>query len=69
MQTRAAIARKAGDALSLETVELDGPREGEVLVEIKATGPWVHMPMLRLKRSLIFYNRILVRWDVLMTRP
>src|SRR3954469_4668805 len=38
MQTRAAIARKAGDRLSLETVELDGPREGEVLVEIKATG-------------------------------
>ena len=38
MQTRAAIARKAGDALSLETVELDGPRDGEVLVEIKATG-------------------------------
>ena len=38
MQTRAAIARKAGEALSLETVELDGPRAGEVLVEIKATG-------------------------------
>ncbi len=38
MQTRAAIARKAGEALSLETVELDGPRDGEVLVEIKATG-------------------------------
>jgi S-(hydroxymethyl)glutathione dehydrogenase/alcohol dehydrogenase len=38
MQTRAAIARKAGEKLSLETVELDGPREGEVLVEIKATG-------------------------------
>src|SRR6201996_4130812 len=38
MQVRAAIARKAGDKLSLETVELDGPREGEVLVEIKATG-------------------------------
>ena len=38
MQTRAAIARKAGDKLSIETVELDGPREGEVLVEIKATG-------------------------------
>jgi len=38
MQTRAAIARKAGDALSLETVDLEGPREGEVLVEIKATG-------------------------------
>jgi S-(hydroxymethyl)glutathione dehydrogenase / alcohol dehydrogenase len=38
MQTRAAVARKAGERLSLEDVELDGPREGEVLVEIKATG-------------------------------
>jgi len=38
MQTRAAVARKAGEKLSLETVDLDGPREGEVLVEIKATG-------------------------------
>ncbi len=38
MQTRAAVARKAGDPLSLETVEIDGPRDGEVLVEIKATG-------------------------------
>ncbi len=38
MKTRAAVARKAGEPLSLETVELDGPREGEVLVEIKATG-------------------------------
>jgi S-(hydroxymethyl)glutathione dehydrogenase / alcohol dehydrogenase len=38
MQVRAAVARKAGDPLSLETVEVDGPREGEVLVEIKATG-------------------------------
>src|SRR6185312_12148456 len=38
MQVRAAIARKAGEKLSLETVELDGPRDGEVLVEIKATG-------------------------------
>ncbi len=32
------MARKAGEPLSLETVELDGPRDGEVLVEIKATG-------------------------------
>src|ERR1700743_1016642 len=38
MQGRAAIARKAGEKLSLETVELDGPRDGEVLVEVKATG-------------------------------
>ena len=38
MQTRAAVARAAGAPLSLETVDLQGPREGEVLVEIKATG-------------------------------
>jgi S-(hydroxymethyl)glutathione dehydrogenase/alcohol dehydrogenase len=38
MKTRAAVARKAGAPLSLETVDLEGPREGEVLVEIKATG-------------------------------
>ena len=38
MQTRAAVAHKAGESLSIETVELDGPREGEVLVEMKATG-------------------------------
>ncbi|UCH73879.1 MAG: S-(hydroxymethyl)glutathione dehydrogenase/class III alcohol dehydrogenase [Rhodospirillales bacterium] len=38
MDTRAAVAFKAGDPLSIETVQLDGPKEGEVLVEIKATG-------------------------------
>lgn len=38
MQTRAAVAFEAGKPLSIETVELDGPKEGEVLVEIKATG-------------------------------
>ncbi len=38
MQVRAAVARKAGDPLSLESVEVDGPRKGEVLVEIQATG-------------------------------
>ena len=38
MKTRAAVAREAGKPLSLEIIDLDGPREGEVLVEIKATG-------------------------------
>jgi len=38
MQTRAAVAYKAGAPLSIETVDLDGPKAGEVLVEIKATG-------------------------------
>ncbi len=38
MQTRAAVAFEAGKPLSIETIELDGPRVGEVLVEIKATG-------------------------------
>ncbi|UCH49944.1 MAG: alcohol dehydrogenase catalytic domain-containing protein, partial [Betaproteobacteria bacterium] len=38
MQTRAAVAHKAGAPLTIETVNLDGPKSGEVLVEIKATG-------------------------------
>ena len=38
MKTRAAIAWKAGAPLSIETVDLEGPRAGEVLVEVKATG-------------------------------
>jgi S-(hydroxymethyl)glutathione dehydrogenase/alcohol dehydrogenase len=38
MQTRAAVALEAGKPLSIETVDLEGPRESEVLVEIKATG-------------------------------
>src|SRR5258706_1567658 len=38
METRAAVAHKAGQPLSIETVRLDGPKAGEVLVEIKATG-------------------------------
>lgn len=38
METRAAVAFEAGKPLSIETVQLDGPRDGEVVVEIKATG-------------------------------
>ena len=38
MKTRAAVAYKAGAPLTIETVELDGPRAGEVLIELKATG-------------------------------
>ena len=38
MDVRAAIAFEAGKPLSIETVQLDGPRAGEVMVEIKATG-------------------------------
>ena len=38
METRAAVAHKAGAPLSIETVSLDGPKAGEVLVEIRATG-------------------------------
>jgi len=38
VDTRAAVAYQAGKPLELETVQLDGPREGEVLIEIKATG-------------------------------
>jgi S-(hydroxymethyl)glutathione dehydrogenase/alcohol dehydrogenase len=38
MDVRAAVATAAGAPLSIETVHLDGPKAGEVLVEIKATG-------------------------------
>ena len=38
MKTRAAVARGAGRPLEIEEIELAGPRAGEVLVEIKATG-------------------------------
>ena len=38
MDVKAAIAWKMGEPLSVETVHLDGPRFGEVLVEMKATG-------------------------------
>ncbi|MGE0744915.1 MAG: S-(hydroxymethyl)glutathione dehydrogenase/class III alcohol dehydrogenase [Rhodospirillales bacterium] len=38
MDVRAAVAMEAGKPLSIETVQLDGPKAGEVMVEIKATG-------------------------------
>ena len=38
MDVRAAVAHKAGAPLTIETVQLQGPKAGEVLVEIKATG-------------------------------
>ena len=38
METKAAVATAAGEPLIVETVRLDGPRAGEALVEIKATG-------------------------------
>ena len=38
MDVRAAVAFEAGKPLAVTTAQLDGPRAGEVLVEIKATG-------------------------------
>ncbi|MGZ8272417.1 MAG: S-(hydroxymethyl)glutathione dehydrogenase/class III alcohol dehydrogenase [Burkholderiaceae bacterium] len=38
MKTRAAVAWAAGQPLTIEKVDLDGPRAGEVLIEVKATG-------------------------------
>ena len=38
MRTRAAVAVAAGKPLEIMEVNLEGPRKGEVLVEIKATG-------------------------------
>jgi S-(hydroxymethyl)glutathione dehydrogenase/alcohol dehydrogenase len=38
METRAAVAHQAGKPLTIETIQLEGPRAGEVLIEVKATG-------------------------------
>jgi S-(hydroxymethyl)glutathione dehydrogenase/alcohol dehydrogenase len=38
MDVKAAVAFAAGQPLAIETVQLEGPKAGEVLVEIKATG-------------------------------
>src|SRR5262245_55136942 len=38
MDVKAAVAWQAGAPLAIETVQLDGPKTGEVLIEIKATG-------------------------------
>lgn len=38
MDVTAAVAYEAGKPLTIETVQLDGPKAGEVLIEIKATG-------------------------------
>jgi len=38
MKTRAAVAVRAGQPLEIHEVDLDGPRSGEVLIEVKATG-------------------------------
>src|SRR5712691_6456958 len=38
MKVQAAVAYEAGKPLAIETVDLAGPKAGEVLVELKATG-------------------------------
>jgi S-(hydroxymethyl)glutathione dehydrogenase / alcohol dehydrogenase len=38
MDVKAAVAFEAGKPLEITTVKLDGPKAGEVMVEIKATG-------------------------------
>ena len=38
MKTKAAVAWKAGQPLTIEEIDLTGPKSGEVLVEINATG-------------------------------
>jgi S-(hydroxymethyl)glutathione dehydrogenase / alcohol dehydrogenase len=38
VKVKAAVARSAGKPLSIETIDLEGPKAGEVLVEIKASG-------------------------------
>ena len=38
VESRAAVAVQAGKPLEVTTINVDGPREGEVMIEMKATG-------------------------------
>ena len=38
MKSRAAVAWEAGKPLEIEEIEVEGPKSGEVMVQIKATG-------------------------------
>src|ERR1700761_5800850 len=38
MRSRAAVAWEANKALTIETIDIQGPKSGEVLVEVMATG-------------------------------
>ena len=38
MKTKAAVAWQANQPLTIEEIDLEGPKAGEVLIEIKATG-------------------------------
>jgi S-(hydroxymethyl)glutathione dehydrogenase/alcohol dehydrogenase len=38
LDVRAAVAHRAGAPLTIETVQLDGPKAGELLIEVRATG-------------------------------
>ncbi len=38
MKTRAAVAWEAKKPLTIETIDIEGPKAGEVLVELMATG-------------------------------
>ena len=38
MKTRAAVAWEAGQPLQIESIDIDGPKEGEVLIRVVATG-------------------------------
>jgi hypothetical protein len=62
MRTRAAVAFEARKPLEIVEVELDGPRSGEVLVEIMATGSAIRMPI----RSMVSTAKVSFRpsWDM-----
>ena len=45
MNVKAAVAFEAGKPLTIETVQLEEPKAGEVLVEIKASGSAIPTPI------------------------
>ena len=51
MKTRAAVAWEAGKPLTIETIEIGGPKAGEVLVEVMATGRLLTRAIARRRRA------------------
>ena len=42
VESRAAVAVQAGKPLEVTTIQVEGPREGEVMIEMRATGVVPH---------------------------
>ena len=65
MKSRAAVAFEAGKPLELVEIDLEGPQEGEVLIEVKATPIEVdRTPSIPLAPLLEYVITFLLFWKI-----